>query len=444
MTIDDARIVLGLGTGLADREATRLAYLARVQGATLDVDPRAFMRLRAAYEQLRRDGTVISSQGGMPSSVDQVDAARARLDADPDSNEARWTLLSLLHYGEGPEARAVLRQGAERADPFLDELMLHFPEEVSAILIDRACNRGGVARLLLVADVHATAARPAEALRIMRTALVGAEVRGPASQTTLALALRPVFSLHFCNLVAVASDALSLVEPWVASATSNANRLDTETETLLGLARELGRMDPTFPLEFRQVAARAAKLGRIQNAAYEARFATRLLTPRAIRKWRKRLPSEAPVLAKLLGLDLTEDQLRPEGTPNFRIAAGWAVAIAANVLILAWRMHAAHWGDDDEKTTRQFLNAPPSPLRLETELEACAEPSSDKCREWWENVNDVPLNLRGKAASAGPTTMPKNGAPSGLTPPPGLEDLDLGRIGTSPPDRPSRRKNGRN
>ena len=87
-----------------------------------------------------------------------------------------------------------------------------------------------------------------------------------------------------------------------------------------------------------------------ENARYEARFATRVLSPRAVRQWRNRLPKEAPALARMFALDLSEDQLRPRGTPNFRIAAGTGVSILLCVLFLAWRIHLVklHSSDADD------------------------------------------------------------------------------------------------
>src|SRR6185437_14139262 len=77
------------------------------------------------------------------------------------------------------------------------------------------------------------------------------------------------------------------------------------------------------------------------NAPYEARFATRLLQPPEVGALNERLKRDAPALAGILGLSLTEEQLRPERMPTVKLSGGWAalpilVAILGSSAVHDW------------------------------------------------------------------------------------------------------------
>jgi hypothetical protein len=156
MTDGEARTWLGLGDTAAGPEDVRIAYLELRRRITLDSDPAVFIASRQAFETLR--GT------GAAQAQDDLLAARARLAEAPDSADARWTLLSQLGYSDGTEAFGVLRDGAERQpDEFADELLFHFAAKAPAAVLARARARALAPRMLVIADVHASQGRPAEA-----------------------------------------------------------------------------------------------------------------------------------------------------------------------------------------------------------------------------------------------------------------------------------------
>ena len=148
---------------------------------------------------------------------------------------------------------------------------------------------------------------------------------------------------------------------------------------------ELERLGDDLPLDLRQVAALAAKRGDFQNAPYEARFAARLMAPREVHALNERLKQDAPKLAGILGLSLTEEQLRPAGTPNVKIPFGWGVFLFLTVLygsvaIRDWKKtQDRHRGL--EEMVSSLVNNTVDDARKKVERD-CADPGSDECRKW--------------------------------------------------------------
>jgi hypothetical protein len=209
----------------------------------------------------------------------------------------------------------------------------------------------------------------------------------------LRVALRPIFSLHARNHLDAAREAWTLVKDRAEGAMREAGQRDAEVATMLAVAEDLARVAPTFPLDLRQVAALAGRQGEFRNAAYEARFVVGRLDPRELRIWRRRLPRETPALAKIFGLDLSEDQLRPTGTPNLRQEVGWPAVLVMTILVLAWRIHLVERNRlpffDASAKSRQLIHGFP-PFREKTELEVCGDPSSQTCLRWRRNL---PIDL---------------------------------------------------
>jgi hypothetical protein len=412
--------LLELGEGTLSPDAVRAAYVRRAQIARLGVDPDGFMRLRVAFECLSR-------AAGAPS--DEVTASRAWLATEPDSQDARWTLLSYFQYGSRPEALPILCEGAERRpDEFLDELLFHFPEKVQAGVLRGARDGAGYGRLLLIADVHAVQGRPADALEIFRAALVVADLRSPAA---LKLATRPIFSLHEHAQIGPASEALSLLKDRVGQAALEAQKnIDWATATTFRIADELDRLGPSIPLDFRQVAARAVRRGDFENAPYDARFAMSLLKPREGRKLSERLKREAPTLAKTLGLDLRLEQMRPTGTPNFRIPIRLGLPIAVVGLALALRIHGIQkrrreFDEILRSAGHDFVEKSLGDIRTQIERD-CEVPDSTKCQYWRTFFSNGNQNVDGG-------TVPDAHEQEGQL---GLDDIGtIGTRSTSPKTR---------
>ena len=376
MTDAEARILLGVGQAPATAEQLREAYLQRAPNVRLEAEPAEFMGLREAFE-------LLTHGAGAP--VEEIAAARDSLAAQPDAEDARWRLLSCLPYAAGPEASSVLRDGAERQpEAFLDELMFHFPDRVPPDLARRARDGTGPDRLLLIADVHATEGRSAESLDALRTTLAGTSLI--ASPAFLKLALRPIFSLQVHGQIGPAREALGLVRAHTDPRALEAAPQDLQTATAFQIAVELANLDDTFPIDLRQVAARAAKRGDFQNAPYEARYATRLLKPRDVLKLNDQLKRQSPALEGLLGLTLTEDQLRPGGTPIFTRPYALGIAIVTAALYLSFRIHLMDRGSNkDEAMLREVGTQFISQTLAGTEREIkrdCADPDSERCRHW--------------------------------------------------------------
>jgi hypothetical protein len=189
---------------------------------------------------------------------------------------------------------------------------------------------------------------------------------------------------------------------------------------------ELGRLDETFPLDLRQVAARAAKRGDFQNAPYEARFAARLLKPVEVGELNQRLKREAPTLAGILGLSLTDEQLRPNAMPNFMIRYGWSpllilVAIFGSFIVHGWKETRNDHSAFDETMTG-VVNDSADGKKKQVERD-CADPGTDKCRRW---IAFVPSFWAESRDLGNPTPDPNglvNSAPSSQGVGIRLEDL---------------------
>jgi hypothetical protein len=348
----------------------RSAYLRRAVGVRLEEDPATFAGLREAYE-------ILTHGAGAPPV--ELASARTALSNRPDDVEARWRLLAALPYGAGPEASAVLREGAERQpEAFLDELLLRFPDRVSAEVARRARDGAGVCRLLLLADAHATEGRPAEALEALRAAL--ARANAIASPAVLKLALRPIFSLQIHVQIRPAQEALALVQARMTSSALDGSGSDLQAATMFRVAVELAARDETFPLDLREVAARAAKQGDFQNAPYEAKYATRLLKADDVRRLKLLLKRDAPALAQILSLDLSEDQLRPQGTPRLRIPVPWGVLIVITLLYASWFIHKMRERPaiNIEKDGREIIES----MARQMYQRDCADPNSEACHGW--------------------------------------------------------------
>ncbi len=393
----------------------------------LEAEPAEFMGLREAFE-------LLTHGAGAP--VEEIAAARDGLAAQPDAEDARWRLLSCLPYAAGPEASSALRDGAERQpDAFLDELMFHFPDRVPPELARRARNGASVGRLLLIADVEATEGRPAQALEALGAAL--ADMPTISSNALFRLAARPIFSLQSHAQIKPAAEGLALLQTKMGAHTLDAGTSDLATVTMFKVALELGRLDETFPLDLRQVAARAAKLGDFQNAPYEARFAARLMKPLEVGELNKRLKRDAPTLAGILGLSLTEEQLRPKTIPNVLVRDGWTpllfvVAILGPLMVHAWEQtrkdHRAF-----EELTNGLVHDTVDDKKKQIERD-CADPGSHECRQWVAFVPSLWTQLRDIGSPSPDPDGVVNSAPS--SPDVGIRLEDLPTIGK--PGEPGR------
>jgi hypothetical protein len=377
VTVQEDRALLEIEDGVTEPEEFRRAYLRRVGTARLEIDPGGFIGLRDAYEHLTH---------GAGTAVDEVTAAREELAAQPDAAEVRWRLLSYFPYGASPDAFAILREGVDlQPDEFLDELLFHFPEKVPAGILQGARAGAAFGRLLLIADVHATQGRSGEALEVLRDALAAGDLRSPGA---LRLATRPVFSLHAHAQIEAASEALALVKQTAGRLALDPTTNDPQVATTFGIADELGRLGTSLPLDLRQVAASAAKRGDFENAPYEARFATRLLKPREVRKLSKQLAQDAPMLAKIFRLDLTEDQLRPAGIPRIKIPLGWGTVVVTLVLSLSWFAHQMRStfsiGDIEEMGNSALMELVTKAIQKD-----CADPNSEACNRWDYEAREV-------------------------------------------------------
>jgi hypothetical protein len=391
VTPGEAARWLQLAGDAGSRRQVRLAYLRLVRTTRLEADPERFWRLREAFELLERGPTGAEDEGGgeaggggeggaaarawpvvEPSDafgpyrdqlwrlprLEQLELARQAVRALPGSVEARWTLLSFLKYGVGPEAFDVLSEGvASVPEEFLDELLLHFSPRVAPHVLSRAERGAGSARLMLVAGGHADQGRPAEADRVLRTAL-----EMPADWSVPArfwLAWRPVFSLLARGQNEAAAGMLDLLRRGVGADALATVRRDHPTAMILDVADELARLGREVPLELRQAAADAAKHVNFEHAATEARFAIRVLPRREVRRWQRRLAREAPVLAKVLGLDLTDEQLRPRGSPRLLIPVPWLTLALAVIVAGAFFVRRMTDNGVDrflEKTSREVTD----------------------------------------------------------------------------------------
>jgi hypothetical protein len=423
MTLSEARVLLELAEDHAEPETVRSAYLRRVRDARLEIDPDGFTRLREAYELLIK---------GASSAPNEVASAREELAVHPDSVEARWKLLSYFPYSASPEALPILCHGAERQrNEFLDELLFHFPEKVPGPILHVARDGAAFGRLLLIADVHAIQGRPGEALEALRAALAAGDLHSPAMRK---LAIRPVLSLQTHAQIDVAREALALVKQRAGQLALNAPNIDWETATVFRVADELERLDASFPVDLRQVAARAAKGGDFANARYEAHFATRLLKPREVRKLSQQLQRDAPTLANVFGLTLTDEQLRPAGTPVVRIPIGWATFIVMTILFGSYQLHHSiqkrRQTDDLLKSVNEDL------LRgISKDIDqACMDPDSERCRYYRALLSNEGQADAGTTTNrAGSDPFPElTGDPVGADG--GVKLEDLGIIGK--PQRP--------
>jgi hypothetical protein len=372
MTSQDARVVLALGEEPVDRDEIRRSYLARVRDVRVSTDPEGFIRLRESYELLGHPGQA---------PVDEVQAARDALAAQPDATEARWRLLSYLSYAASPEAFQILCAGAERQpDAFVDELLFHFSEKVPGRLLETALPGAGAGRLLLVADVHAIQGRPEQALEALRAALATSAVL--SSNAMMRLAIRSVLSLQSRAQIDAAVEALTMVKESRSTSVAMAGGDDLQTAAALQIAEDLARLGVSLPLDLRQAAALTAKRGDFENAPYAARFATRMMSSRAIRQLSRRLAQDAPTLAKVLRFDLTDEQLRPAGTPAFRLSGGWAGAIVAVFLQLCWVVHKLEQPEPQLTSEETIANV--HDALLDVMVQECKAPWSEPCLRWDE------------------------------------------------------------
>ena len=367
MTSEEARTRLGVDEGVDEGvDDVRRAYLQRVRAVKLDVDVDGFVNLRRAFE------TAASHVQQAPSARETLLAARDAVIASPRSADARWNLLSLLPYAFDAEASAVVLEGA-RLDPdeFLDELSLHFPALVPPELLDVATARTGspYGRTILVARVHAEQGRTAAALDALAAALTAAA--SCPQPLGLRLALGVVFTLQATARDDAATTALGMI----AGSANLGPAASAPSEVMLAIARELDRLKD-LPLELRQAAARAAQRDDLANLPYAARFATRNLDAGILRELRRRLRSEAPGLSQVLGLDLSEEQLRPAGTPTFRYAIGAGAFIPVVFMLIFLYKRFTTPAIDMTK----MLGEVHQEMVQKSLDEACKDPNNDFCK----------------------------------------------------------------
>ena len=367
MTPEEARTRLGLaGSNLGVDDVPR-AYVKRVRAVKLDADVDGFVNLRRAFE------TAAPHLQRAPSARQALLAARDTVTASPRSADARWNLLSLLPYAFDAEASAVVLEGARlEPDEFLDELLLHFPALVPPELLDVATARTGspFGRTILVARVHAEQGRTAAALDALAVALPAAS--DYPRPLTLRLALGVIFALQ----ATARDDAATIALGMITGSAPGAGPDDHHAETILAMARELDLLKGALPLELRQAAARAAQRDDLANLPYAARFATRNLDAGVLREVRRRLRSDGPVLSRVLALDLSEEQLRPAGTPNFRYAIGVGAFIPLVLLLIFTYKRFTRPAIDVDK----MLGEVHQQMVQKTLSEACADPNSDFCK----------------------------------------------------------------
>jgi hypothetical protein len=384
MTSEEARARLGLGASVVDPDEVRSAYLQRVVATTLDADLDGFVGLRRALE--------IASPGR--ASGASIQAARQALAAAPGSREARWRLLSMLSYAFDGEASATVLEGA-RLDPdgFLDELLLHFPAIAPPDLVAlvAAGSRVSFGRQILLAVVHAEQGRPAAAVEALAAALNA--VDGYPRRLVLRLALGVVFALQATVRDDAASAALGMIDQ---SANSGPVAFESPPEPRLAMAHELASLKDSIPLELRQAAARAAQQDDLANLPYAARFAARNVDPSALRQLRRRLQSDAPVLARVLALDVPEDHLRPKGTPTFRYAIGAGAFVPLLMLIFYAYKRFTTPAVDVDKIMREVNQQ----LIHQTFDKACADPNSEMCRSLLAQTADGGQEDDGGAAAS--------------------------------------------
>jgi|SRR5450432_175217 len=202
-----------------------------------------------------------------------------------------------------------------------------------------------------------------------------------------------------------AAEALTIVKESRSTCVAMAGGDDLQTAAAFQIAEDLARLGVSLPLDLRQAAALTAKRGDFENAPYAARFATRMMSSRAIRQLSRRLAQDAPTLAKVLRFDLTDDQLCPAGTPAFRLSGGWAGAIVAVFLQLCWVVHKLEQPElqlTSEETIPNVRDA-----LLDVMVQECKAPWSEACLRW----NDAARPLA------------NNGHP---TPDPGLDPPMIG------------------
>jgi hypothetical protein len=414
VTPAEARALIELGDGPAQPELVRRAYVRRAPAVRIDLDPGGFMRLRTAYELLTRGS-------GVPSS--EVMATRAELFANPDSVDLRWRLLSYFPYGKGTEAFSILCEGAERRpDPFLDELLFHFPERVPAGILEAAHEAGGFGRLLLLADVHAVQGHPAKALESFRSAMTAADLH---SSATMTLAARPIFSLHAHAQIDAANEALTLLKQRAGEMAMDARVMDWKTQTIFKIADELRHLGSWFPLGLRQVAAGAAKNADFDNAPYEARFATGSLKPREVRRLSEQLNRESPALAKLLSLGLALNPADPIGRSDFRIRISWGAKILVAIGLLRLIFVLYRMARDplaDQKRLVKSIAAQLASDQAREIREACAHPDAERCRYL-------------RALFSNQTSNPDSGTGVSATGPDG--EPGIGTVGALPTSQPS-------
>jgi hypothetical protein len=402
VTHEDAVALLGLPTGYSQDDLRR-AYLRLVRVTKPEVDPAGFARLREAFELLKRPvwngptfptaapaashvlETPATAHDAPPSGreapepppgakppaddgfapyrerlqgkppAEQLAIAREALAAHRDSDEARWAVLALLDAVRFDGALPVLVEGAElHPDVFLPELLWRYPSRVPAPLLDEARRRGTFLASILVADAEAEQGREGAALAAFAAALDALDDLGPQARF---LALRPIFSLHARAQLPAAKQAFSRLKEKFGD-TLDVRSARPELAIAWSIAGELDRQPAGLPLDLRQVAARAAKSGDYANAPYEALYALRGHGSWQVKRWRRALRKEAPTMANVLALNLSEEQVRSHGRiPNVRVVGGIPIFAILYFLIRALAASSSCDADRD----RTYVSTPSSP-----------------------------------------------------------------------------------
>jgi hypothetical protein len=395
-------------------EDVRRAYLRLVRVTKPDVDPAGFARLREAFELLKEPvwsgptfataaPATLELPGTRPSEsedpaasektpppvddvfapyrerlrdkppAEQLAIAREALDAHPDSVEARWAVLALMDAVRFDGGLPVLVEGAQRhPEVFLPELLWRYPGRAPAAALDEARLRGTFLASILVADAEAEQGRVDAALAAFAAALDALAEPAPQAQF---LALRPIFSLHARAQLPAAKQALARLKEKFGAA-PDVRSARPELAIGWSVAEELDRLPPSLPLDLRQVAARAAKTGDFKNAPYEALYALRGLGDWQVKRWRRLMKKEAPTIAHVLALNLSEDQVRARGRiPSVKAVGGLPIAAIIYVLI---RIAASSTSCDADRTTAPISTTSPTlsnpllPVVLELEA-ACSD-----------------------------------------------------------------------